>query len=99
MATVEVTAASIADDEEVLTADSTAILEKLIHTISGEEIIVLVNSLIDSGNANGRGHTWARIFAAAKKEDSDFFTDRFHGCKKPATAACLKNRRLLSGVL
>ena len=47
VAKVEVTAASIADDEEVLTAVSTAFLEKLIPTISGEEIIVLVNSLID----------------------------------------------------
>ena len=43
VATVEVTAASIADDEEVLTADSTAFHEKLIPTFSGEEIIVLVN--------------------------------------------------------
>ena len=33
VATVEVTAASIADDEEVLTADSTAFLEKLISQV------------------------------------------------------------------
>ena len=56
--------------EENSTGDSVA--EKLNPSLTGEEIVELLNNLTNTGSSNGRGLTWQRVYCCAKKFKPSF---------------------------